>query len=108
MNPPSNLFEDLPAQLPDEIVQTLVSSPNVRIERIISHGHASPEGFWFDQPTDEWVLLVKGAGRIRFEDGRELEMIAGSFVNIATHQRHRVEWTDPNQPTIWLAIHYSA
>jgi cupin 2 domain-containing protein len=103
-----NLFADAPSDSPDEQVQTLLQTPGVRIERIVSHGHASPEGFWYDQETSEWVLLASGAARLRFEGHEAIEMRAGSYVNIPAHQRHRVEWTDPNQPTVWLAIHCSA
>ncbi len=100
----NNLFSDIPGDLPDELVETLLAAPNLRIERIVSRGHSSPEGFWYDQQTSEWVLLIAGAARLRFE--KELvEMQPGSFVHIPAHKRHRVEWTDPNQPTIWLAIH---
>jgi len=104
---PANLFFDIPANLPDELVQTLLATPAVRIERIVSLGHASPESFWYDQDESECVLLVKGAARLRFDDG-QIELTPGSFVNIPAHKRHRVEWTDPGEPTIWLAIHYDA
>jgi len=107
MQKPQNLFADLPASLPDELVQTLLAAPGLRIERIVSHGHASPEGFWYDQDTREWVLLVAGAARLRFEGEEPVEMKPGSFINIPAHKRHRVDWTDASQPTIWLAIHYS-
>jgi len=100
-----NLFANLPASLPKELVQPLLQTPDFRIERIVSHGHASPEGFWYDQHTDEWVLLVNGAARLQFEGEEPVEMKAGSFVNISAHQKHRIDWTDPNQPTIWLAIY---
>lgn len=101
----TNLFSDLPEQLPKELFQVLLSSGSVRIERIVSHGHTSPEGFWYDQDQHEWVIVLKGAATLRFED-RSLEMRPGDFVNIPAHQRHRVEWTTPGEPTIWLAIHY--
>ena len=103
-----NLFADIPADVPEELIQPLLSTSNVRIERIVSLGHASPEGFWYDQETHEWVLLVKGAARLMFEGGEPIDLRPGSFVNIPAHRRHRVEWTDPTQPTIWLAIHYGA
>ena len=102
----SNLLTHIPAALPEELVQILLDTPNVRIERIVSHGHSSPEGFWYDQDQNEWVLLVAGAARLQFED-ETVEMKTGSFVNIPPHRRHRVEWTDPSQSTIWLAIHYA-
>jgi cupin 2 domain-containing protein len=102
----TNLFADIPADLPEELFQTLLSTSNVRIERIISLGHASPQGFWYDQETHEWVLLVKGAARLMFEGEEPIDLRPGSFVNVPAHRRHRVEWTDSTQPTIWLAIHY--
>src|SRR3954447_14043320 len=102
-----NLFAAIPPALPVELVEVLAASAAVRIERIVSHGHASPDGFWYDQDEHEWVLLVSGAARLRFEDGAEpVEMTPGSFLNIPAHRRHRVEWTDAGRPTIWLAIHY--
>ena len=102
-----NLLEDLPQSLPDELVTTLLEAVNVRIERIVSHGHVSPEGLWYDQDQHEWVIVLRGAARIRFEDGT-VEMKPGDFVNIPAHQKHRVEWTTPDEPTIWLAVHYGS
>ena len=102
----TNLFADIPADLPEESIQTLLSVPGLRIERIISLGHNSPEGFWYDQEAHEWVLLLKGAARLRFEGDGPIDLAPGTFVNIPAHRRHRVEWTDPSGPTIWLAIHY--
>jgi cupin 2 domain-containing protein len=100
-----NLFGDLPTTLPEEVFQTILTAPNVRIERIVSHGHASPEGFWYDQDQHEWVIVLQGAARLRFEDSI-IEMGCGDFVNIPAHRRHRVESTTPDEPTIWLAVHY--
>ena len=102
-----NLLAHLPAALPQEFVELLLAAPDLRIERIISRGHASPAGFWYDQDSNEWVLLVSGAARLRFEGEEPVEMAPGSYVNIPAHRRHRVEWTHPEQLTIWLAIHYS-
>jgi cupin 2 domain-containing protein len=105
MTTPSNLFAGFPQRFPDEQVQTLLETDNIRVERIISRGHASPEGFWYDQTQHEFVVLLTGAARLRFED-ETIEMAPGSFINIPAHRRHRVEWTTPDEPTIWLAIHY--
>jgi cupin 2 domain-containing protein len=105
MTPPTNLFADLPTRLPDELFTTLLEAANVRIERIVSHSHASPEGFWFDQDQHEWVIVLKGAARLRFEDGT-IEMNPGDFVNILAHKKHRVEWTTPAEPTVWMAVYY--
>lgn len=102
---PANLFADLPARLPDELTTTLLEAADVRIERIVSHGNASPEGFWYDQDQHEWVMVLKGAARLRFED-EAVEMKSGDSLNIPAHKKHRVEWTTPDEPTIWLAVHY--
>ncbi|MCC6508121.1 MAG: cupin domain-containing protein [Pirellulaceae bacterium] len=101
----TNLFEDLPQHLPEEFVDTLVHAADVRIERIVSHGHASPEGFWYDQEQHEWVMVLSGTARLRFED-EVIEMTPGSCVNIPAHRKHRVDWTTPDEPTIWLAVYY--
>ncbi len=104
-----NIFANLPASLPEEVVERLLTTANVRIERIVSLGHASPEGFWYDQEDAEWVILLQGAARLRFEgDERDLELKPGDYVSIPAHRRHRVAWTDPKTPTVWLAIHERA
>lgn len=105
MTPPSNLFANLPSQLPDELVTILLDVVNLRIERIVSHGHASPPDFWYHQDETEWVIVLKGAARLRFKD-RTVEMRPGDFVNIPAQQRHRVEWTTPDEPTVWVAVFY--
>ena len=101
----TNLFADLPQHLPDELFTTLLDAKNVRIERIVSHGHASPDGFWYDQDQHEWVVVIKGAARLSFE-GQTFEMKPGDALNIPAHTKHRVVWTTPDEPTIWLAVHY--
>jgi cupin 2 domain-containing protein len=102
----TNLFADLPRHLPDELLQTILVAAQVRIERIVSQGHASPEGFWYDQDQHEWVVVLRGAARLRFEGEEPVEMNPGDFINIPAHKKHRVEWTTPGEPTIWLAVHY--
>jgi cupin 2 domain-containing protein len=101
-----NLFTNLSADLPEELFTTLLQAPDVHIERIVSHGHCSPDGFWYDQPTSEWVIVLKGAARIELE-GKTVEMKPGDYLNIPAHTKHRVAWTTPDEPTIWLAVHYS-
>lgn len=103
----TNLFAELPSHLPDELAQTLLFAPHLRIERIVSQGHASPPEFWYDQTEDEWVLLIQGAARLRFDD-ELVELKPGDFLNIPAHRKHRVEWTTPDQHTIWLAVFYRA
>lgn len=102
-----NLFTDVPTNLPDELFTTLLDVASIRIERIISHGQASPDGFWYDQDQHEWVVVLKGAARLRFED-ETLEMKPGDALNIPAHKKHRVDWTTPDEPTIWLALHYTS
>jgi cupin 2 domain-containing protein len=105
----NNLLANIPTALTEEVVQVLVESPGVRIERIVSRGQTTASGNWYDQPDQEWVLLLQGAARLRFADQDEsIEMGPGDYVHISAHRKHRVEWTAPNQPTIWLAIHFSA
>jgi cupin 2 domain-containing protein len=100
-----NLLSSIPATLPDEITETLVQAKHVRIERIVSHGHSSPEGFWYDQDESEFVLLIHGAARLRFEN-EVIEMKPGDWINILAHRKHRVEWTTPDEKTVWLAVFY--
>ena len=100
-----NLLRDLPDARADEVIDGLVAAPGVRIERIVSHGQASPPGFWYDQEEAEWVLLLQGAARLRFADEPAPRLLGpGDHVHIAPRRRHRVEWTDPQQPTVWLAV----
>ena len=74
---------------------------------IFSKGHASPENFWYDQAQNEWLIVLKGHARLRFaEEDQAVEMKRGDYINIPAHCKHRVEWTDPNEETIWLAVHY--
>jgi cupin 2 domain-containing protein len=101
----NNLFADLPPDLPAELFTAFLEAPHVRIERIVSHGHSTPVGFWYEQKQSEWVIVLQGAARLAFED-RLMEMQPGDFVTIPALARHRVEWTSPDEPTIWLAVHY--
>jgi cupin 2 domain-containing protein len=101
----TNVFDGLPAHLPNELFTTLLEAAHVRVERIVSRGHASPPGFWYDQEQSEWVVLLRGAAKLCFED-ETLALQPGDCVNIAAHRKHRVEWTTPDEPTIWLAVHY--
>ena len=106
-SPLKSIFADIHQDLADEFFETILKVPHFRIERIISRGHSSPTGFWYDQGENEWVLLLKGSATLRFEDQPEnVTMKTGDFLNIEKHRRHRVERTDPDQDTIWLAVHY--
>ena len=100
-----NLFENIPDELPEELVEVLAGGSNVRIERIVSDGHQSPENFWYDQKQHEWVLLVAGSAVLEFED-RKLELKPGDHVLIPARQKHRVSATSKTEKTIWLAVFY--
>lgn len=102
-----NIFKNIPERIPEEIFETIFSTPDVSIERIISKGHSSPQDFWYDQDRNEWVVVLKGHARLKFfEDEAIVELKPGDYINIPAHCKHRVEWTDPDAATIWLAIHY--
>ena len=103
---PANLLGSLPADLTHEVFQDIVRSPSVRIERIVSRGHASPEAGWYDQGENEWVMVVAGRASLEFEDGSSCKLSAGDYVDVPAHVKHRVAWTDPDMPTIWLAVFY--
>ncbi len=90
-----------------EVVEDLVRSSNVRIERIVSYGHSSPETGWYDQDESEWVIVLDGSGSLLFENGREIVLRAGDYIDIPAHTRHKVLWTDKDRPTIWLAVFYT-
>jgi cupin 2 domain-containing protein len=108
----SNLFEAIPGPLPEEFVEVLAEGRGrLRVVRLVSRGHASPDGFWYDQPEHEWVVLLRGSARLSFEDAatgevRELALAPGDWIAIPPRARHRVEATDPDEDTLWLAVHW--
>lgn len=101
-----NIFENVPDKLKDELFERLLTNDNFIIERIVSDGHKSPEDFWFDQSTDEFVILIKGSAQIAFENNASILLNPGDHILIPAHQKHRIEWTDPEEMTFWLAVHY--
>lgn len=102
-----NIFGDIPAELPDELLEEILAGNTFRMERIVSRGHASPEGFWYDQEENEWVILLQGSAGLYFAGKEELVVLySGDYVLIPRHLRHRVEWTDSHQETVWLAVYY--
>jgi cupin 2 domain-containing protein len=102
-----NIFSGVPLDLPEEIMKVLLQTEIFRLERIISTGQTTPQGEWYDQDTHEWVLLLTGGAKLLLENGAKMIIMKpGDYVYIPAHRRHRVEWTDPAQPTIWLALHY--
>lgn len=104
--PHGNLLTALPPAGGEEVFEPLLQTDSACIERIVSHGQASPPGFWYDQPDDEWVMLVAGQAELLFEDGdggTRLAMQAGDWVTIPARHRHRVESTSVD--AVWLAVH---
>ena len=101
----SNLFAEIPGSLPEEAFQEILNRANVRIERIVSRGHRSPEGFWYDQAWDEWVLVVRGSAALELEGKPAVELGPGDHLLIPSGTRHRVVRTDADGDTIWLAVH---
>ena len=101
-----NLLRDIAAPGADEDVTLLLETLGVRIARIVSHAHASPPGYWYDQDDAEWVMVVSGAAGLLIDgEAEERRLGPGDYLLIPAHVRHRVEWTAPDQPTVWLAVH---
>lgn len=102
-----NLFAGISGALADEQITTLLTATNLRIERIVSHGHSSPPGFWYDQDKPEWVIVVAGSAAVLFDGETAPRRLGrGDYLHIPAHARHRVEWTDKDEPTIWIAVHH--
>lgn len=102
-----NIFANIPERLDGEITEALGGGKNTRIERIVSRGHTSPDDFWYDQKENEWVLLLSGGARLSFQGQKTTTTLApGDYVDIPAHTKHRVEWTDPDEDTIWLVVFY--
>ena len=106
MRSKENLFAGIPAALAGEFTERLAGSAGARVERVVSRGHASPPGFWYDQPETEWVVVVSGRARLQFDGGVSVELAAGDHLTIPPHTRHRVEWTSDREDTVWLAVFF--
>lgn len=102
----NNIFKNIPTSLPDELFEEIVVARGMKIERIISRGHTTPKNEWYDQSSDEWVMVLKGEAILSFFEGDDVKMRAGDYITIPAHQKHRVSWTKPDEETIWLAVHY--
>jgi cupin 2 domain-containing protein len=102
-----NIFAAIAERAADEQVTTLLATDSLRVERIVSHGHTTPKGTWYDQERAEWVLVVSGSADLLFEhEAAPRTLHAGDYVHIPPHVRHRVSATDAREPTVWLALHY--
>ena len=101
-----NFFSRTGADSSEEIIEPLLTTGACTLERIVSTGQSTPPGMWYDQDTDEWVMLLSGSAGILFEQEEGVcTLYPGDYVFIPARARHRVEWTEPHATTIWLAIH---
>jgi cupin 2 domain-containing protein len=101
-----DLFANIPARLDSEEKAVVAELPGARIERIVSTGQASPPGFWYDQDCTEWVVVLSGSAGVRIAGEATARILApGQYLEIPPHVRHRVDWTDADDPTVWLAVH---
>lgn len=101
-----NLYDAIPEKIDYEIFSDIFHGENIRIERIISEGHTSPDSGWYDQSENEWVVVLEGEARLSFQNKSDVHLVAGSHINIPAYTRHKVVWTAPNTKTVWLAVYY--
>ena len=103
----SNIYLNIPEELPNELYEKIICNSSFKLERIISKAHSTTKGQWYDQGKDEWVILLKGSAGIAIEgEERTVVLKPGDYMHLPAHLRHRVEWTDPATETVWLALHY--
>jgi cupin 2 domain-containing protein len=103
----NHIFSGIPELMKDEIFENLLETDHFRLERIVSSGQSTSSGEWYDQDANEWVILLSGSASLLFEgQTEELILYPGDYVHIPAHRRHRVKWTDKNQKTVWLTLHY--
>jgi len=102
----SNIFASIPSEIKEELFEEIVKKDKVKIERIISKGHTTTEFEWYDEESDEWVIVLKGEAILEFETSDDVRLKEGDYLNIPAHTKHRVSWTKENEETVWLAIHY--
>ncbi len=102
----SNIFNNIPSNLPNEVFEDIIKTDKLRIERIVSKGQTSPDVGWYDQSENEWVLVLSGYGVIEYENGVQVRLEQGDYLNIKAHEKHRVAETSLDQHTVWLAVFY--
>ncbi len=101
-----NFFAAIEAQ-PGEQFATLAAHPGAFVERVVSTGQASPPGFWWDQDWPEWVIVLQGGADLLIEgEAAPRRLGPGDWVELPAHVRHRVERTETDPPTVWLAVHW--
>jgi cupin 2 domain-containing protein len=102
-----NIFENLPVGVGSEHFESLLTCGHFKLERIVSYGSATMEGEWYDQGHCEWVLLLQGSAGLQIEGDAQMHVLRpGDYIYLPAHTRHRVEWTQTQGETIWLALHH--
>ncbi len=102
----ANIFTSITENLEKELFEEILTNAKLKIERIVSYGHTSPEAGWYNQESDEWVILLEGEAVLSFENEADVRLKKGDYINIPAYTKHRVSWTLPKAKTIWLAVHY--
>ena len=101
----NNLLYPLPCASNHEVTETILASKGLRLERVVSLGQSSPDSFWYDQEDTEWVMVLTGGARLAIAgEAEDRHLGPGESIYLPAHCRHRVTWTDPDQPTVWLAL----
>ncbi|HET6365540.1 MAG: cupin domain-containing protein [Nitrospirota bacterium] len=104
----NNLFTNITQDSDNEVFETLLQTDALKLERIVSTGQSTPQGQWYDQDRDEWVVLLSGRAGLLFDGERDIRVLKpGDYLHIPAHTRHRVEWTEIGAETVWLALHYT-
>ena len=104
-NQSQNIFK-LPDKLPPEELFEAIFDNGILIERVVSTGQTTPEGEWYDQERDEWLIVLQGEGELGYEDGSRIKLATGDYLFIPARQKHRVEYTSSEPPCIWLTIFF--
>ncbi|MDD3816720.1 MAG: cupin domain-containing protein [Thiovulaceae bacterium] len=102
----TNIYQNIPPKSAEEFFETLFQNPTIKIERIVSRGHASPKEGWYDQAKDEWVIVLEGEAVLSFEMREDVRLQKGDYYYIPARLKHKVSWTTPHQETIWLACFF--
>ncbi len=101
-----NIFDNIPKHLDEELFESILTKDGLKIQRIVSDAHTTPNGQWYDQTDNEWVIVLQGSAIISFEDEEDVALHVGEYLNIPAHKCHRVSWTSQEEKTVWLAVHY--
>ena len=101
----TNIFQNITINKKEEEFIDLLKDKNIRIERIVSNGQVSKEDFWYDQEENEYIIVLEGSAIVEFKD-KQVSLSKGDTLLIQKNEKHRVKYTDIEEPTIWLAIFY--